>query len=530
MRGMLKRPSLLLILFLLVGCNLSNAAQTQDLIPPSPTTITMLRGTAVPTLERLYSAIAAPTLNPTGAAPTETPAPICGFDETTPTTQHKVNAVLDYPTREIEVEQDITFINRSPSTLNDVVFNVEPNRYPGAFTLTSITQTTGEGAQTPEFELTGRRLSIKLVEPLEGDCALRLQLQFTINVPPVSTGVQAFRGFFGYSPRQINLGHWLPTVALRVGDDWITRQAVFVGEQEVLTKADWDVTIKVENSGDTLMIAAPGEREEIAANHWHYHSPNSRDFTLSLSEEFRVNKTETKGGVTLEVYTFGDAIVETGSGRLDGAAHAVSVAVESLESYSELFGAYPYKRLLVVQGDFPDGMEFSGLVFVSTDWFTRYTGDPASFLTLITVHEVAHQWWYARVGNDPALAPWLDEALATYSEYIYLEEFYPELKSWWWEFRVDNYSPGGFVDSTVYEFSSIREYINAVYLRGVKMLHTLRQDLGTEAFFDWLRRYAEAGAGEVVTPNFFWSLLSPEQLGQTALTRQTYLRAPNVQP
>src|SRR5690606_6507172 len=104
-----------------------------------------------------------------------------------------------------------------------------------------------------------------------------------------------------------------------------------------------------------------------------------------------------------------------------------------------LFGVYPHERMLVVQGDFPDGMEFSGLVFVSTDWFKSFKGETGSYLTLITIHEVAHQWWYMRVGNDPALSPWLDEALATYSEYLFMEEYYPSLKEWWWQFRVDAY-------------------------------------------------------------------------------------------
>jgi aminopeptidase N len=80
----------------------------------------------------------------------------------------------------------------------------------------------------------------------------------------------------------------------------------------------------------------------------------------------------------------------------------------------------------------------------------------------------------------------------------------------------------------VYEFPTIRAYIDAIYLRGVKMLHALRQNLGDDAFFDWLRRYADAGAGHIVTPEQFWSLLTPEQWDATALTRQEYLRQPQM--
>jgi len=44
----------------------------------------------------------------------------------------------------------------------------------------------------------------------------------------------------------------------------------------------------------------------------------------------------------------------------------------------------------------------------------RSGGGP--FLDVITQHETAHQWFYSLVGNDQAHDPWLDEALATWSQ------------------------------------------------------------------------------------------------------------------
>jgi len=39
-------------------------------------------------------------------------------------------------------------------------------------------------------------------------------------------------------------------------------------------------------------------------------------------------------------------------------------------------------------------------------------------------HLVAHQWWGAAVGNDPAREPLLDEALACWSALLLLREAY----------------------------------------------------------------------------------------------------------
>ena len=147
---------------------------------------------------------------------------------------------------------------------------------------------------------------------------------------------------------------------------------------------------------------------------------------------------------------------------------------------------------------------------------------------MISVHEIAHQWWYARVGNDAALHPWLDEALATYSEYLYIEEYYPSEKNWWWYFRVAVYLPEGGVDSAVYEFSTPREYINAVYLRGAQMLQNLREDIGDEHFFQLLRSYYGAGDGLIADPGLFWRQLAPDQQPLTAATRNEFLTAPAV--
>ena len=34
----------------------------------------------------------------------------------------------------------------------------------------------------------------------------------------------------------------------------------------------------------------------------------------------------------------------------------------------------------------------------------------------VVTHELAHEWWYALIGDDQAQEPWLDEAFASYAE------------------------------------------------------------------------------------------------------------------
>ena len=508
-----------LILFALSACAFTSAEPVQL---PTATTVRVVPATLVPTVNRQAHVI--PSIQPDN---TETPTPVtdCAGDDTLAPVHYAAVVNLNYTQRALVARQTVRYVNRTADALPELVLNVEANQWPGAFTAEAV-QVAGDAAV---YEITGRRMSVELPEALETGCAQELEISFQLNVPQIGEGISAFKGFLGHTPRQLNLSNWLLTVAPYLNGDWVIRDASLIGEQTVAEVADWDVTLNISGAGESLQIAAPGEVRQTGARNWHIAVQHSRDFAVSLSDAFAVASAETESGVTVEVYTYPDAqVVGENGNTLDGAAYALEVAVESLKMFEDLFGAYPHSRLVVVEGDFPDGMEFSGIVFVSRDWFTRWPGNPASYLMLITVHEVAHQWWYAGVGSDQALAPWLDEALATYSEYVFIEEYYPELKDWWWAFRVDNYSPEGFVDSAVYEFSSIREYINAVYLLGARMLHELRGDLGTDAFFALLRAYAEAGHGQIVSPDLLWSLMTQEQLQATQATRQKYLRQPGL--
>lgn len=503
------------ILIFLAACSI-NPAQV-DAIPPTATTVRVIQTTLVPTMDRQMQPI-----NTMMPAPTTPMNPACESTAGLPAVQHVVNATVDYEGHQVAVEQAIFYINETATPLSTLVLDIEPNRLPNAFTLSSVTPL----ETVTSYELTGRRLTLDLAQPLEPDCGIDVTLNFGLRLPVIERGLSGFTGYFGYSIRQMNLGHWLAVMAVYEGDEWVTHNVVPIGEQTVVDIADWDITLTVNNAPPNMIVAAPGTMTRDGAT-WRFVHPNAREFALSMSPFFNVYEQPTVDDVNVQLYAFGENEVNTASGVVSGSQQTLTAAAQALEMYSDLFGAYPYDRFVVVQGDFPDGMEFSDLVFVSDRWFEINSGTAESFLTFITVHEVSHQWWYARVGNDQALNPWLDEALATYSEYIYYEEFFPDSTNWWWDFRVNQYVgdrfSGNRVDSTVYQFASIRDYINAVYLRGALMLDDLRAVLETEAFFDWLRRYAEAGEGRIVTPDLFWSLLTAEQLALVAPIRQEYL-------
>jgi hypothetical protein len=449
----------------------------------------------------------------------QSPQACLPLDARYPDSRHVVRAELDYDKKSLHVIQQVDYANRTGEILSHLVFNVEANQAVDGFVLDSVML----GREALAFELDGKRLTVFFPDdqPLSIDCYYRLTLDYVLNVPQYYTIAYGQRGFFASTPRQMNLGGWLATVANYHAGGWVTREPSRIGEQDVLAIADWEVHLSLVAPNDRIKIAGAGIGGQITPNEWRFTHHGAREITLSISDQFFMEHVPLEDGATVELYTFNTTGAVAQQKFRD-------VTVQSLELFQELFSPYPNERLVMVQGDFPDGMEFDGLTFVGDSWFTNWNGRDSSYLTLITVHEVAHQWWYARVGNDSALTPWLDEALSTYSEYLYLERYHPDLLDWWWGFRVDTYAPQGFVDGTVYEFATAREYINAVYLRGVRMLHDLRQDLGDAGFFALLQDYARIYDGVIATPDDFWALLTPEQLEQTSATRGRYLRVDPV--
>ena len=519
--------ALIPIIFILTSCNLAATTPVPVVVQPTRNYVNISQpptNRPPPTATRLINSIPTASPEPFTDTPEPTVSPFdCGVELIGEHSQHEVVANVDYATKTIQVSQEVRYRNDEQVALAEIVFAVEPNAYEGAFALESIALNGVE----PFHSLNRNRLTVRLPVTLNPGCVARVQLQFSLTIPRIGIGGASFKGFFGYSERQLNLGHWLPTPAPRFNEEWLLHDAQTIGEQNVLEQADWDVQLNV-TGATTMIIAAPGTVEETGENQWHYVFNSARDFPVSMSPNWVISENTSTSGTVIQLYHFGDTIRTVEGNQVNGAAHALTIATQAFEQYESLFGAYPYDRFMVVQGDFPDGMEFSGLVYVSTNWFYSFEGGIQNYLSMITIHEVSHQWWYARVGNDAAYAPWLDEAFSTYSEYIYIEEYYPQLRDWWWSFRVAWFNPQGNVDSNVYQFETGRDYINAVYLRGVQMLHNLREDLGTEDFFNLLASYTVAADGQVATPELFWSLMTEEQLATTAETRAGFLANPDI--
>lgn len=107
------------------------------------------------------------------------------------------------------------------------------------------------------------------------------------------------------------------------------------------------------------------------------------------------------------------------------------------------------------------------------------------------------------MGSDQVTEPWLDEALAEYSGYLYYERMLPDDTLWWWSYAVDQWAPTGKIDYLIYEFRDNRGYSDAVYRRGAEFIRDLRQVMSDPAFFGFLMEYQRRHAYRLATSREF---------------------------
>ena len=109
---------------------------------------------------------------------------------------------------------------------------------------------------------------------------------------------------------------------------------------------------------------------------------------------------------------------------------ALSNAAEILASYSERFGPFGYRRLVIVEDPAPGfyGMAADGMILVGRS-AVQLKDMPAlgvydRLVEYLLAHEAAHLWWGIGIGTDFDAENWISEGFAEYLSIGYFEEKY----------------------------------------------------------------------------------------------------------
>ena len=440
------------------------------------------------------TATSAPANTPT-SLPTATPTIPSPTPNSIPARpSYHLTTIFDYDRHFVTVDQTITYPNQTDVSLNSLTLAIAANLWQNCFRLESIT---ANNTPITDFALNGHRLDIPLPTALEPESVTEINLRYSLSLPYMDQ-VRSYRArIFGYGDLQTNLTNWYPFVVPFIDDEWIIREPWSHGEYLVYPLADFIVDLKFANPENAPVVAASGAPESNG-EYTRYTLTEGRAFALSASRDFEVTSLKV-GDVKVSSYYF-PIYKRAGEGALIASKQAIEV-------FSERFGPYPHKTLSIVTADFMDSMEFSALYFNSRYFYDQFDGSAQNYLTFVSVHETAHQWWFEQVANDQAFEPWLDESLCTYSELIFYEAKYPELVPWWWSYRINFFEPSGYIDIPVYQGQNDETYKHIVYFNGAHFLRDLRARIGDESFYAFLKDYFIQNNGGIASKDDFFSIL-----------------------
>ncbi len=404
------------------------------------------------------------------------------------------------------------YLNANDVPLGELCFHMYPNAYregadkspisdskkteafPNGMSYSELTvkKVAVNGVES-KFELGGEDatiLSVALPEKLEPDSRIGITVEYSVKLPNV-------RHRFGYTDNSVNLANFYPIACVYRDGAFVTDPYYANGDPFMSEVADYTVTMTAPSdyvgtfTGSVQSETKSGENTvyEVAAE-------NVRDFAAVLGKFEKVSGVA--GSTIVNYYYYADEQPEK----------ALNTAIDAIKTFGEMFGEYAYPEYSVVQTSFVHGgMEYPMLSMISD----AYTGDVYND---VIVHETAHQWWYAAVGNDEVRNAWMDEGLAEYSTMMFYEQNTEGYNYTFSGKRADalsaytlyceTYKNNGLGDTSmtraVNEYGNEIEYTYMTYVKGAIMFDDIRNTIGDAAFKAGLKEYYNTCKNKIAKP------------------------------
>lgn len=355
-----------------------------------------------------------------------------------------------------------------------------------------------------DFEVSGKKLKSYINEEDKSIITVvlnkKLKPKNTITVSMnFETKIPKKKEKFGYTvfeeKKIYNLSTCFPTLSFFDGEKWYNHPYIEnFGESNLSHLSNYIVTVNTPNG---FSVVATGD-ETVNKNSTKIIGENLREFALVISNSF-TSLSKVANGTKINYYylnfennnEFSNAILKA--------------SYNSFELFSNYFGDYIHSELDIVHTFMESAMEYSGLVMLG---YPDASKDDIKYLDKASkehgflpaqqshvAHEIAHQWFYSAVGNDPFLEPWLDEGFAEYCEDVLWqntlrnteekENFNHFMKDYIKQVAKDSY----IINKGYSNYTEDSNYSMYVYKGGKMFLYELKEVLGEEEFESALKEY-----------------------------------------
>ena len=267
----------------------------------------------------------------------------------------------------------------------------------------------------------------------------------------------------------------------------------------ISNEADWvRFATTVSTSPDQIAIAPGYLKKEWLENgrrHFRYEMDAPIfDFFAYQSARYAV-KRDRWNDVAIEIYHH--------PGHAYNVDRMIAAVKKSLDYFTANFGPYQHRQVRIIEfpryarfaSAYPNTIPFSE----SIGFIARLDEDPEAidYVSYVTAHEVAHQWWGHQVmsGNVQG-ATLMTETMAQYSALMVMEkEFGPEKMRRFLKYELDNYlrgRGGELIEEQPLYLVENQPYIH--YRKGSLVMYALRDHVGEEPLNRAIAAYVKAVA------------------------------------
>jgi len=352
----------------------------------------------------------------------------------------------------------------------------------------SLIKVNGQDVQFTEKEAS---IQVKTVSAIAPEANIQVEMTWRAQIPRLQ-----YR--YGSNNTVYMLGNFYPTLNVLSKDGWHNSYNSVFGDPFCFQSAYYAVSLNIPNAYNVVATGRTLSQtsEDDGRDTYLIEARDARDFSLLVMYDYTEIKEEIKG-VTIKCY-FPRKHPEIAQQILRKSGQIIAY-------YASQFGSYPYEEFKVafvpMQGF--HGMEYSGLIFLREEFLQA--GYEPELSDFILAHEIAHQWWYGMVGNDQLREPWLDEGLANWSAYKYLQEVEGKPIPAGLE-----YKEGTNLGKELKEMYSRQEYYLTAYTGGEAFWFGLEKELGHETVIKVLRRYLANYKNKIATTQDLMDIIKME--------------------
>jgi len=411
--------------------------------------------------------------------------------------------------------QTLNYTNQTNTSLENLMFHIYPRSFRQGAKSTVVSSLNYDkcyynGASFGDLEITKLQVNnidsdiqitgndedivnINFDKSLAPNNSINIYFEFTVKIPNINHR-------FGYGDDTINIANFYPIVCVYDNGEFNIESYHYNGDPFYSEVSNYNVTFTAPSQ---YIVASTGDiidSTEIENSKTYSISALAvRDFALVLSDKFNM-VTDTYNNTTVNYYYYKNQYPN----------EAIKASIDSIKTFNQLFGEYPYNTINVVEADFVHGgMEYPNLVLISD------AVDVQSDYINVIVHEIAHQWWYGLVGNNEFQYGWLDEGLTEYSTILFYEEN-PEYNVNTKELiknTTNSYVTFVEVYGKVFdtvdtsmnrklnEYNNESEYVYISYVKGMLLFDSIKEIIGKEKFIDALQTYFKDNQFKIATPD-----------------------------